>query len=104
MGKGDLEGCLRKICSFLGWMNWDELNESDRSKILEFCSFDWMKTNVDKFNRTNPDQDSVFKPDGFIRRGKVGDHKIELTEEQQKRIIDHAHSRLPKDCLDFVGI
>lgn len=102
--KSDLSSCLDKICEFLGWTKLCDLSEEKQTEILRLCSFEWMKENVSKFNRFSKEKPPTFKPDGFIRRGKVGDHAQELSEEQQKRIIDKAKATLPPECLEFVGI
>ena len=102
--KSDLRGNIDKITKFLGWTNLCDLSEDKQNTILQNCSFEWMKANVSKFNRFSSDKPPTFKPDGFIRRGQVGDHNSELSKEQQQRILEKAKNTLPKDCLEFVGI
>jgi len=98
--KTDFNTAIEQIVNFLGWHITDE----QRSKVMELCSFQWMKKNSLRFTRTGPAGEIIFKPGGFIRKGQVGDGKAMLTTEQEKRILDKARERLTPDCLAFFGI
>lgn len=62
----DLEGTIRQVARFLGI----ELREEDMPRILERCSFEFMKRHQEQFD---PRLQAVL-PDnqGFIRQGKAG--------------------------------
>ncbi len=98
--KRDLAGTLERISSFLGW----PLPAARREKILEYCSFEWMKAHADRFTRFPEDEAPSFRPGGFIRKGEVGDHRNLLTPEQEARILEKARAMLPPDCLAFLGL
>ena len=98
--KRDLKGSIGQILDFLGWsITNDQLN-----RVLELCSFKWMKENAQRFMHHSEHGVPHFKADGFIRRGQTGDGKALLTAEQEKRVLDLARDRLEPDCLEFLGI
>jgi len=77
----DLEGCLRKIIDFCGF----EINEERLPKILEKCSFAFMKKHENKFDHhTGRIWEEGYKPNSFLRKGKTGEGKLTLTAEQEK--------------------
>jgi len=98
--KQDFNTEIDKILTFLNW----EITTDQRQIIVENCSFDWMKKNVHRFNRQGKSKDSLFKPDGFVKKGKIGEGKKVLTEEQQNKIINKAKETLDDDCLKFLDI
>lgn len=98
--KQDLEGGIDQILEFLGW----QLTPEQRNKVLEYCSFSWMKTNTERFTRQSADKDPAFKPGGFIRKGKTGDYKNLLTAKHEKLILEMAREMLEPECLDYLGI
>ncbi len=98
--KRDLGAGVDRIAAFLGW----ELNSEQKSKVLEFSSFDWMKAHDEKFSGQTESGKSSFKPGRFIRQGKVGAYRDLLTSELEKKILDRAHTELDFECLRFLGI
>ena len=98
--KLDLEEALDQILSFLGW----QLDQESKTRVLEYCSFDWMKKNSQKFTFYDVNEKPAFKPGTFIRKGKTGDHKNLLDKDQEKRILDHAYEVLEPECIAFLKI
>ena len=96
----DLKTSLRQIESFLDW----KLDAVHLEKVIEYCSFPWMKQHTEKFSARSETGESLFKPGGFIRKGKVGDHKSLMSPKQEQRILDRAEETLPADCLRFIGV
>ncbi|MCI0506981.1 MAG: sulfotransferase domain-containing protein [Gammaproteobacteria bacterium] len=96
----DLDGAIERILGFLGW----QLASASRCKVLEYCSFTWMKQRAEKFVTRFESGESMFKPGGFIRKGQTGDHKVLLSPAQEQQILQRARELLPGDCLRFVGI
>ena len=98
--KTDLEASIDQILQFLGW----SLSASQRRSVLHYCSFEWMRENVDKFSRQNSQQKVTFKPHGFIRKGRVGDHEKLMSPEQSRRILEKAHQQLEPNCINFLHL
>ena len=98
--KASLENTVDKIIDFLGW----HVMSDQRSRVLEYASFDWMKAHTDKFNRQVKSGKPSFKPGGFIRKGEVGDHKTKLSAEQEQRILEKAGQMLEPDCVRFLDL
>jgi len=96
----DLEQGIDQLLIFLDW----QLAAEYRPRVLEYCSFAWMKNHSEKFSTFDDSQESYFKPGTFIRKGQVGDHKNLITQEQEKRILDRARQVLPTECLGFLNI
>ncbi len=98
--KADFPAALQRIGAFLGWT----IPPESRSRILEYCSFSWMKAHAEKFIRTDDDGQPMFRPGGFIRKGVSGDYHSLLRPEHEQRILDKARQMLPPECLAFLGI
>ena len=73
----DLEREVRKIVSFLGL----EISEEALLNVIERSTFSSMKAN-DKVNKRVTGATTGKSGGAFIRKGKVGDWKDTLTEEQ----------------------
>lgn len=85
----DLEGSVRKIAEFCGI----DVRESDLPRILERCSFDFMKRHEAKFDyHTERLLDRGLSPGAFIREGRTGTGRAALDEEQARR-FDEEHLR-----------
>lgn len=97
--KQDINACVDSVLDFLHW----EVTDIQRKRVNEYISFDWMKTHVNKFTE-NTEGKPLFKPGGFIRKGKIGDHKNSLNPEQERVILDKAHKLLEPDCLEYLGL
>lgn len=97
--KQDLASVMQRILDFLGWT----LNEAQWPSVLRYCSFEWMQANAVRFMRQGHDT-PMFKPGGFIRKGIVGDGKVELSASQAQRIVDQAYEMLDPECLVFLEI
>ena len=98
--KQDLPVCIDRIVAFLGW----SITPAQRTAAIEHSSFAWMKQHADKFTRQLGSDEPVFRPGGFIRKGTVGDHKMQLSEAQEQRILGKARELLPRDCLEFLSL
>ena len=96
----DLVISINRLLAFLQW----HIADTQRSHVIEYCSFGWMKSHGDKFIARLDNGDPAFKPGGFIRKGQVGDHKNLLSKEQERRVIEKAQELLPQDCLKFLGL
>ena len=74
----DLSGCVQRLTKFL---ELDEcLNEDDIGSVLPSFTFESMKKNLNKFQPKSVTWKRDFK---FLRKGEVGDNKIELTDEER---------------------
>jgi hypothetical protein len=98
--KHDLGAAIDQLLAFLGW----SLTEPQRERVLEYCSFDWMKQHADKFTARLENGARVFRPQSFIRKGRVGDHEDLLRRHQARTLIERARRELPADCLAFLEI
>ena len=98
--KTSLDDAVTRIAAFLQW----RVTPRQHRKIVEYSSFEWMKKHTEKFTLQMKSGGSSFKPDGFIRKGEVGDHKTRLSAEQEQRILDKAAQLLEPDCLEFLGL
>ncbi len=98
--KTDFDTAIDQILNFLDW----KITDTQREKVLELTSFQWMKNNDQRFSRQGTSGESAFKPGKFIRKGQVGDGKATLTAEQEKRILDKARESLTPECLAFFDI
>lgn len=103
--KNDIEACIDQITAFLEW----EISAVQKTKVLGYISFDWMKTHDEKFSGQgvkNKDgkRIQVFKSGNFIRQGKVGAYRELMTEKQERLILDKAKTMLEPDCLKFLEL
>ena len=98
--KDDLAGNMRRILAFLGWT----VTPEQFARAVELSAFEWMKANTLRFTRSESGGEPVFKPGGFIRGGRVGDHETELNDVQERRILDKARETLEPACLRYHGI
>ena len=96
----DLPGTVDLILAFLGW----SLTAEQKSSVLDYSSFAWMKQHNDKFAARFDNGESMFEPGGFIRKGQVGDHKKLMTPKHEKQIVERAMKELPQDCLEFLAL
>lgn len=98
--KRDLNNVLKKVSNYLG----KSYSPGDYDKLSSHLSFDNMKNNtstnkadfikeVNKFSQKNIDFN-------FMRKGKVGSYKEELTSEQIKK-LDLYVQQIEKDGNDF---
>ncbi len=99
--KRDLEQAVDSIVGFLGWT----LEPDQKARVLEHCSFEWMKRHNAKFSAVPGYTISEhFEKGGLIRKGKVGDYKTLLSKQQEQRILDQAREMLEPECLVFLGL
>jgi hypothetical protein len=98
--KSDFISSIEQILKFLQWHVTDE----QKQKVLEYCSFDWMKANDEKFSSQGPGNTQVFKAGKFIRQGKVGKFQELMTTEQEQRILEKAKKLLEPACLNFLEL
>lgn len=96
----DLDPAIDRLLAFLGW----RLAPAARARVLEYCSFDWMKRHADRFATRLPSGRSAFRPNSFIRKGKTGDHTGQLSPAQARAIIERARRELGPDCVAFLGL
>jgi hypothetical protein len=70
-----------------------------RARVLEHSSIEWMRKHSDRFTRQLGTDEVAFKPDTFIRRGKVGVAHEDLTAgpggADPRRRPRRARARLP---------
>jgi hypothetical protein len=97
--KQDIEPCIDRILGFLDW----EISPAQRKAVNEYISFDWMKAHADKFIAKSQGR-PMFKPGGFIRKGRIGDHKQQLSAVQEQRILDKATEVLETECLRYLRL
>ena len=98
--KRDLAKTIDQLLNFLAW----KLEEQQKTRILEYCSFQWMKDHSDKFTHRDAEGKLTFKPKCFIRKGRVGDYKTQLSAKQEQEILDKAYDVLPAECIQFLGL
>lgn len=76
----DLEGCIKRIIAFCHL----EVAEEKLPRILERCSFDFMKQHENKFD---PALEVLWEQgtqmNSFLRHGHIGEGEQELTTEQR---------------------
>lgn len=100
----DLAGAVRRIIGFLGI----EIDPGRLPGILERCSFDFMKRHEEKFDHvTVVMRERGLRPGGFIRAGRTGSGRLELTPAQKEafsaRFRREAHPTGPELHLaDFL--
>lgn len=120
--KTDPRAMVLKIAKFLGeeyYENLKENGEEDLKKVLEYSSVEYMKNTVDKYWNDSfaciPPEEvqkqipvmknyaQIFKEateaghhsvGNFIRRGKVGEGKITLSEDQKRKL----ENRIKEKC------
>lgn len=95
----DLSYAIDRITGFLDW----RLATENRARVIEYSSFQWMKEHTEKFDRTKSSESS-FKPNSFIRKGQVGNHKQLMNGQQEKNILQVARDTLAPDCIEFLGL
>ena len=98
--KQDLESGIDRILAFLDW----QITAAQRIRVLEYCSFEWMKANTERFTRQSADRDPSFKPGGFIRKGRTGDYKTLLTAAHERAIMEKAEDMLESECIAFLRL
>ena len=96
--KADLPGAVDRLSRFLGW----PLDEAQKAKVVEHSSFAWMKQNAQRFTTMVGSDKPHFKAGAFIRKGKVGDYKTQLSAEQEARVLAKAREMLTEECLAFL--
>lgn len=91
--KADLPGTVSKMAKFYGV----ELTEEEQAKVVEKCSYNYMKKHEDMFAYRlplNPTYDgTIIKAGRMIRKGKDGDGKVYFTEEEKEewRKLEEEH-------------
>lgn len=98
--KQDITTCVDQILDFLDW----QVSGEQRTNILQYISFDWMKAHDEKFSSQGPKKIRSFKPGKFIRQGTVGNYRELMTDEQEQRILNKAREWLEPDCLRFLDL
>jgi len=95
---GDLEGCLRRVIAFCGF----EIAPERFPTILERCSFAFMKQHESQFDPvTGASWEQGAQGKAFLRTGRTGDWKGQLSPEQAAR-FDRAFDRhLGPTGIDF---
>ncbi len=91
---------IDRLLVFLGW----RLAPEARARVLEYCSFAWMKRHSDRFTTRLPSGRLSFRPRSFIRKGRAGDHAGQLSESQARAIIERARRELDPACVAFLGL
>ena len=95
--KEDMPGYIRRIADFIDV----EIDEETWPKILEHCSFDYMKTNATKSTPLG----GLFWDGGakvFIHKGKNGRWRDLLTDEDNASYEKLAVEKLGQDCAHWL--
>ena len=96
--KEDMPGQMRRIASFLDI----RLDESRWDRIVEYCTFDWMKANA---ARSAPLAGAVW--DGgaqvFINKGTNGRWKDILSAAEIAEYEERAETELGPECADWLA-
>ncbi len=98
--KADFEVNLDRIIAFLQW----QISDSQKEKVIEYSSFNWMKAHDEKFSAQGGKGKSVFKPGKFVRQGKVGGYRELMTAEQEEKILAKAKQMLEPECMKFLEL
>jgi hypothetical protein len=98
--KADLSGAIERIAAFLGW----PLTPRTLEQAARLSSFAWMKANSQRFAGRSSDGSPMFRSGGFIRKGQTGDHRTQLTADQDARILGRCRQELSADCLAYMGL
>jgi hypothetical protein len=80
----NLGRCLEQVTSFLGWT----ISAEQRTRVLDRCKFAFMRQHENRFAPANSPLGpgtSSSTPGRFIRQGRIGSWKQELTSEQVLR-------------------
>jgi len=95
--KADLSGEMRRIASFLEI----DIAEADWPKILEHCSFDYMKAHADK---VAPLGGAVFEggATSFINKGVNGRWRDILTDKDSAVYEQTAQAKLGDTCAEWL--
>lgn len=96
--KADLPGSMKRIAGFLDI----KVTEANWPRILEYCSFDWMKANATK----SVPLGGAFWDAGaqvFINKGINGRWQSVLSADESKAYEDRARSELGPDCARWLA-
>jgi aryl sulfotransferase len=95
--KRDLPGGIRRIAAFLGIA----LDEESFARILEHCSFDYMKAHADM---AAPLGGKIFEGGGrsFIHKGTNGRWRDELPEAWSRLYEERALAELGPECAAWL--
>jgi len=95
--KSDLPGSIRAIANFLAI----DINESSWDRIVEHCTFDYMKRNA---SHIMPGADFFFEggAQAFINKGTNGRWIDTLTEEDNRYYLETAERELGKECAHWL--
>lgn len=97
--KRNLAGQIRRIAEFLAI----DINEELWPKVLEHCSFDWMKRHATK----SVPLGGAFWDAGaevFIHKGVNGRWRDVLADEESKRYEEMARAKLGEDCARWLAM
>lgn len=98
--KSDLPASIDQIVDFLGW----DVTPAQKEAAIKCSSFEWMKRHDEKFSSQGDSGKPLFKSGQFIRQGKVGKYKEEMSQEQELQILDKAGETLEPECLKFLEL
>jgi hypothetical protein len=98
--KADFPGTVDRIIAHLGW----DVTPAGRARAIAYSSFEWMAAHREKFIRHTAGGMVNFKPGGFIRGGRVGDHQGTISPEQERAILDKARATLTSECIAFLEL
>lgn len=96
--KADLPGSMKRIAGFLDI----KVTEANWPRILEYCSFDWMKANATK----SVPLGGAFWDAGaqvFINKGINGRWQSVLSADESKAYEDRAKAELGPDCARWLA-
>ena len=96
----DLPEAIDRIVDHLGW----DVDLDARAHAAQLSSFAWMRANQKRFVTYTAGEKPSFRPEGFIRKGVVGDHKRVLTETHERRILERCRAECDPELLAFVGL
>ncbi len=98
--KADLGAVIDRLAAFLGW----DVPAGTRDEAERLSSFAWMKAQGDRFKRFTAAGPLAWQPEGFFRKGAVGDHRRALSGDQERRVLEAAAERWEPECLAYLEL
>jgi hypothetical protein len=94
--KGDLAGAVRRVAEFVGV----RLTDEEFTRVMERCSFDYMKRNQSRFDPVQTVPWAV-RGGSMVRSGRRGGAAELLSTTQRRQIDAHFRAQLERLGCDF---